>query len=222
MYKPEVEEAAPIVSATMDALLRWAPTQGRPGSDLRRACGDVKGNCKQYLHDDTLGPPLTNAFELSRETGVTFQQMNNVRSTVAALGALSVGAIVVRDACIELALVEMAQIVGDMMFTSRGDVDKLRTDINTAFAAVEEEVADQMDSIGYRALIGLHAGIAAYLTERARPLPRMAFFRFGQPAPTLVFAHKLYADAGRADELRVENKVIHPAFQLPAGVALSN
>lgn len=222
MFKPEIEEAEPIVNVAVDALLRWAPTRGRPGSDLRRACGDIKGHCKKYLHDDTLGPPLALAFELARTTGITFAQMNNVRTAVAAQGAFTVGAIVVRDACLELALAEMGHILAATTFVSKSDVDKVRTDVNLAFAAVEEETADQMDSMSYRALIGLHAAITSYLIERARPLPQMLYFRFGQAAPTLVFAYKLYADAGRGDELRKENKVIHPAFQLPAGVALSH
>lgn len=222
MFKPEIEEAEPIIHVTMDALLRWAPTRGRPGSDLRRACGDVKARCKRYLHDDTIGPPLARAFELARQTGITFPQMNIVRTIVAAQMALTIGAIVVRDACIELALVEMGNILAGMEFVSKADVDKLRTDVNLAFAAVEEEVADQMDSVRYRALIGLHAGITAYLIERARPLPQMLYFRFAVAAPTLVLAYKLYSDASRCDELRRENKVIHPAFQLPTGLALSN
>jgi len=70
-------------------------------------------------------------------------------------------------------------------------------------------------------LIGLHAAIIAHLTATARPLPQLLYFRFGNIIPTLVVAQKLYADAGRADELRRENKVVHPAFTLPTGRALS-
>jgi prophage DNA circulation protein len=50
----------------------------------------------------------------------------------------------------------------------------------------------------------------------------MLNFRFGYPMPTLVMAHKLYADAGRADELRAENKCVHPSFCRPYGKALSS
>jgi len=32
---------------------------------------------------------------------------------------------------------------------------------------------------------------------------------------------RLYSDAGRADELRAENDVVHPAFMRPTGYALS-
>ena len=42
MFKPDALEAKPIVDATLDALLAWAPTRGRPGSDLRMAVGSTK------------------------------------------------------------------------------------------------------------------------------------------------------------------------------------
>jgi prophage DNA circulation protein len=221
MFKPDAIEATPIVNTTIDALLGWLPTQGRPGADARRACGDVKANCLQWLRADTLGPPLAEAFDLSREAGVTLPQMDNVRSITAAQSAYLVGAIVARDACIELALVEMSTIIGDTVFVSKPDVEAVRIVINDAFNPIEEEVADQMDSMSYRALIGLHAAIISHLTETARPLPQLLRFRFGFPMPTLLVAHKLYADAGRADELRRENKVVHPAFEIPQGRALS-
>jgi prophage DNA circulation protein len=128
---------------------------------------------------------------------------------------------VTRDACISLALSEMGRIIANTVFVSRDDVDNVRLLINAAFAPIEEEVADQMDSLSFRALIGLHASIIAHLVETARPLPLMLTWRFSHSWPTLVIAYKLYADASHADELRNENKVVHPAFALPQGRGLS-
>jgi prophage DNA circulation protein len=34
-------------------------------------------------------------------------------------------------------------------------------------------------------------------------------------------AYKLYQDASRADEIRAENKTVHPAFAQATGIALS-
>jgi prophage DNA circulation protein len=93
--------------------------------------------------------------------------------------------------------------------------------INATFATLENIVADAMDSLLYMALIRLNAATTHFLTETARPLPRMLAFRFAAPLSTLVAAHRLYDDAGRADELRQENKVVHPAFMKQEGVALS-
>ena len=221
MFKLDAEEAAPIVNTTMDAILEWTPTAGRPGSDVRRYCGYVKANSLSYLYTDTLGPPLLKCFDAARLAGISLAQMDNVRLTASQQTVTYVGSLVVRDSLIELALSEMGQIILAMQFTSREDVDVIRTLLNASFADIEEQVADEMDSISFRTVIGLHAAITAYLVETARPLPRMLQFRFAHSWPSLVIAHKLYADAGRADELRGENKVIHPAFELPSGRALS-
>jgi prophage DNA circulation protein len=221
MFKADAEEAAPIVNAAIDALLSWLPTSGRPGFDARQACGDMRANCLSYLRTDTLGPPLSNCFELARLTGMNLQQMDAVRAAAAAQGARLVGAIVVRDACIELALAEMSRIIINMVFASREDVDTVQLMINAAFAPVQEEVADQMDALTFRSLVGLHAAITAYLVDTARPLPRMLTWRFGRTWPTLVLSHKLYADAGNADLLRQENKIVHPAFAPTSGRGLS-
>jgi prophage DNA circulation protein len=49
----------------------------------------------------------------------------------------------------------------------------------------------------------------------------MTSYQFAVPLPSLVIAHRLYQDASRADQIRAENKVVHPAFCPPLGVALS-
>lgn len=221
MYKADAEEAVPIVNTTIDTILNWLPSHGTGGADARHACGQIKAHCLQWLAADVIGPPLLRVFELARRAGMTLVQMDDVRLRTAQLGASSVGAIVVRDACIELALSEMGRIIADTVYVSRGDVEETKARINAAFLDIEEEVADHMDSMTYRALIGLHAAIIAHLVQTARPLPQMLTFRFARSWPTLVLSHKLYADASRADELRRENRVVHPAFALPYGRGLS-
>jgi prophage DNA circulation protein len=87
---------------------------------------------------------------------------------------------------------------------------------------MEEIAADDMAQMTYQSLVGLHAALAFFFAERARPLPRMLRYRFFEALPTLVMAYKLYSNAGRADELRRENKNVHPAFMQLTGRALSN
>jgi prophage DNA circulation protein len=70
-------------------------------------------------------------------------------------------------------------------------------------------------------VLKLHAAITMHLTETARPLPRMIAFQFNMTMPSVVLAQRLYADASRADELRAENKIVHPAFCPRQGLALS-
>jgi len=57
-------------------------------------------------------------------------------------------------------------------------------------------------------------------------LPRVINYNVGGVLPSLTVAQRLYPDAmlntDRSDELRLENKIIHPAFMRPTGICLSN
>jgi prophage DNA circulation protein len=221
MFKNDATEAKPIVDVTLDTLLTWTATRGRTGADLRSIVGDTKAYAIPLLQADLIGSALIMCFEAAYLAGINLQQMEHVRKTAAAQKAVSVGAIMTKDTMIQLALSIEGEIIGGTNFISREDVVKTRELVNASFVEIEEEIADQMDAMTWRALIKVHAAISMFMYETARPLPRMLNFRFGYPMPTLVMAHKLYADAGRADELRNENKVVHPGFARPYGRALS-
>lgn len=221
MFKYDAQEAAPIVYATLDALLEWTATRGRPGADLRSAVGTVKANTPVLLQADLIAQPLIRCFDLARIAGINLEQLEHVRRVTSALPAVSVGAIMTKDTLIELYCVNAGLIIANTVFRSRDDVDRTKKLINTTFDEIEETIADEMDAMTWRAIVKVRAAIIMHLYETARPLPRMLNFRFNFPMPTLVMAHKLYADAGRADELRNENKVVHPGFARPYGRALS-
>jgi prophage DNA circulation protein len=221
MFKPEAHEAAPILQRALYALLAAVPTHGRGGSDVRTACGDLIANAEFLIERDQAGPPLLECFELAHTASVTQKQLAYVRSTVLAETPKTVGATIVKNSIVRMCLAEEALIISGMDFVSREDVDALKLDVNAAFATAEEIAADDMDAMTYRALVELHAAITFHMTETARPLPRMLRFRFAAPMPTLITAQRLYYDANRADELRKENRCVHPAFMLPSGRALS-
>lgn len=221
MFKTDAVEAKPIVDATLDALLAWAPTQGRPGADLRTAVGDTKAHVLELLQYDAIDIPLANCFSLALTNNINVYQIETVRRVAAAQPAVSVGAIMAKDTLIELCFATAGYIISRMVFTSREDVDQIKSAVNLAFEDMEEEVADQMDAMTWRAIIQLHAAISLHLVTTARPLPRMLNYRFNMTMPSVVLAHRLYADAGRADELRKENKIVHPAFCPREGRALS-
>lgn len=221
MFKYDAIEAKPIVDVTLDALLTWTATRGREGSDLRSIVGDTKAYALPLLQADLIADALIKCFEAAYLAGINLQQMEHVRRTAEAQTAKSVGAILTKDTLIELALSIEGDIIGSISFVTRDDVSRAREMVNASFADVEEHIADEMDAMTWRALIKVHAAISMYLYETARPLPRMLNFRFGMPMPTLVLAHRLYADAGRADELRAENRVVNPCFMRPFGRALS-
>jgi prophage DNA circulation protein len=108
-----------------------------------------------------------------------------------------------------------------MTFVSRQDVEVIKQSMILPFGDAEEKAADEMDAMMFQALIGLHATITNHLVTTAMPLPRMIGYRFFEPIPSLVMAYRLYNDASRADDVRDENKVVHPAFCPMTGLALS-
>jgi prophage DNA circulation protein len=222
MQKQDALEATPIMQRSIQTLLVSVPTSGRQGADFRTACGYLIANAEALIQSDQAGPPLQNCFDLAVAAGATQPQIASVCNKAMAETMVSVGATMITGSIIEMCLATEARIIAGMTFVSRQDVDVLMDQINTVFATIEEAVADMMDQMTYRAVVELHAAIIYHLVQTARPLPRMVAFAFALPMTTLLMAQRLYADAGRADELRAENKVVHPAFAPPAGMALSS
>lgn len=221
MFKVDVVEAMPIVAHAMRGLLLTVADHGRAGSDARTAIGDLLAHLETLLHDDAIGEPLATCFDLARGSGAVMSGIGTIYDTVLAETPHTLGGNLIKDALLKLSFATIARIIADITFTSREGVDDVRQAVSKAFVTLEEIVADAMDSESYTTLVRLNATTTHFLIETARPLPRMLAFRFAAPLSTLIAAHRLYDDADRADELRDENKVVHPAFMLPEGRALS-
>ena len=218
----EVNEATKIASLAADMLLATSNNQiGRAGSDLRRACGDMKANANVYIITNVIGPKLSNCFAQARTTGATMDQFNRIQEAINAETVTSLVATLIQQACVAFSLQQMSNVVASTIFTSREDVDAVRSEFNAAFDPAEEIAADEMAQTVYFALVSLHAAVTFHLYSTARPLPQMLNFQFAAIRPTLIVSYRLYADASRADELRQENKVVHPAFAPRTGRALS-
>jgi prophage DNA circulation protein len=218
----EVNEAARIVFLAVDMLLATSNNQiGRAGSDLRRACGDVKANANVYIITNVIGSRLSNCFSQARTTGATMDQFNRIQQAVDAETVTSLVATLIKQACVAFSLQQMSNVLASTIFTSREDVERVRDEFNAAFDPAEEIAADEMAQTVYFALVSLHAAVTFHLYETARPLPQMLNYQFSAIRPTLVHSYRLYADASRADQLREENKVVHPAFAPRSGRAVS-
>jgi hypothetical protein len=221
MTKADTGEAVPILTRTLQALLGTVPNQGRPGAELRRVVGDLLSHAETLLHDDQAAAPMRRAFDLARQAGTTLASFGDVRELTTAETPLTTGGKQTKDALIRFCLAQEARSIADTKFASRNQANQVRAEINDAFAVAEEVATDNMDATTYRVMVELHAAVMFHLTETARPLPRLVRFQFAGPLPTIKAAHRLYDDASRCDELREENRVVHPAFMLPTGVALS-
>jgi len=218
----DVHEGAAIARLTADRLLGTSNEQkGRSGADLRRACGDMKTNADNFIVDNVIAQKLSDCFTQARLTGATGDEFTRIYRELADIAAVSLLAKLIRDACVSFALQEASTVLVDVKFTSRNDVERVRVEINTSFNQAEEVAADDMALVSYRALVSLHAAVIFYLSETARPLPQMLNFEFASARPTLVLSQRLYDTAAKADELRKENKVVHPAFGPRSGRALA-
>jgi prophage DNA circulation protein len=222
MYKFEAVEAAPICARVLQVLLTNAPTSGRPGSTLRTAIGDFIADAYTLLQTDQAGPPLNEIFILARQTGMEFVGLDAVRQAAVAETPQTVGAFIIKNALIEFTLATECEVISNMTFVSRDDVDVVRNTMNNAFLPMEEIAADEMAQDTYQHLVSLHAALAFHLAQTARPLPRMMNYAFYDTYSSLVMGYRLYSDASRADELRAENKIVHPAFMPRSGRALAD
>lgn len=221
MTRNDATEAAPILDRMLARLLSGVPAKGRAGSDARTAIGDTRAYRYKLLITDTLGPPLDDCFDQARLAGITWQQLEAVRKQVAQESPVSLGAMLVQNAGIRLCLATMGYVIAALTFISRQQVEEIKVALFQPFQDAEEIAADDMDQMTFQTLITLHGAITNHLVRTALPLPRMLRYQFYKPFPSLVMAYKLYDDASRADELRAENKVVHPAFCPQLGEALS-
>ena len=221
MNRSDVNEAVPIVLRLLKNLSGCIASSGLPGSQARTAIGDVAADVALLLSNDALGLPLANCFNLVALSGATRPQIAAVRVATEQEVPHTLGGVLTQNTGIRLCLATEGQLIARMTFTSRQDVDALKLAMRQPFDDAEEIAADDMDQAIFMSLIALDAAITNFLVTTARPLPQMSAYRFAVVLPSLVLAHRLYQDASRADQLVAENKIVHPAFCPPVGIALS-
>jgi hypothetical protein len=221
MKRTDATEGADIVDRMMQNLAAIVASSGRTGASARTAINDVRVNAFFLLMDNAIGQPMADAFEKARVSGCTLPAIISVRQQIELEETKTPGGTLVRDTGINFCLAIEGKIIAGMRFVSRQDVETLKANIAPSFASAEEIAADAMDSQTYMALVALHAAINNHLVQTALPLPLMLNFQFFEPLPSLVMAYRLYGDASRADEIRSENKIVHPAFCPPMGQALA-
>lgn len=221
MEKPDALEANDIVQRTLINLLNTIGTSDQNGINAKVVIGWTAANSLALLVYDQLGPPLDACFDFARQAGASLAQMEVVRVLLDVEQPVSLGATMIRDRSIMFALAQEGKIIGAMNFTSRQDVEDVIQAIQIPFNTAEEVSADTMDAMDYRGIIELRAAIVNHLVQTARPLPSMLTYWFATPLPSLVISQRLYGDASRYDEIRDENKVVHPAFCPTDGQALS-
>lgn len=218
----DLDEAVAILATMLTAILgTLSGAVGRDGASLRYAVGDLQATAPTLLRTASLGAPLLNCFDLAFQAGATLVEMETVRAAMTAVSPIGLAGIAVANAGIRMALVEESKILAATTFTSSQDVFAAVWQMNSAFESAEEFAADNRDPANYQALISLHAAVTQDLTTRAMSLPQLITYSMARIMTSHALANRLYGDASRCDELRAENKVIHPAFMPLSGTALS-
>jgi prophage DNA circulation protein len=118
---------------------------------------------------------------------------------------------------------EACRTASGMEFDAAQDALAVREQLVAGIDAQLEAVSDvdgrPVSDVVYQELSSLRAAIARDLAERGAALPRVTSYTPPATLPMLVVAHRIYADATRAEEIVTRNRVRHPGF-VPGGQAL--
>lgn len=222
MKKPDLLEAVEIIHRTLDGLADTLQgVQTRAASDLRRAIGDLRASIAEQIIENTVAVSLFYCFRLAILAGATVAAFERLRGQLIAETPKHLLGVSVTQTGVRYTLAQMSRLIAKTEFVSRQDVSAIMELVNDAFNPAEENASDQLDAASYQALIALHAAVINDLVTRAQLLPRVVTYQFPASMPALWIAQRLYQDATRSDQLRLENKWVHPAFPPPQGVCLS-
>lgn len=210
--KTEFEEIEEIVKRTMTNLLAFSGMQGRQGSELRRAAGDLVAGINLYIADGSFANRLLTCFTLATSAGINLDWMDRVIKQLADERPTTLTSTSVVQNSLIFALAQEGRIIAATRYTSRDDVDITMHRMKDHFDVIRFLTADTMSGPGYEAFITLTAAITRFLTDRARPLPRMLRYDMPSVMPALTMSNYIYGDGSRDIELEQENKVVHPLF----------
>ena len=222
MTLDDVNEAIGVLQASLASLQSAVPSKtGRTGAAFRYACGDLLAQAPTLIPAAALGTPLRSCFDQAVAAGATLNGLVGVRNAVLGLSLSGQPALIVAGICFCLALGSEATILASTTFASSGDALTSLAVFSTAIGVAQDWAIDNHLSAQYQALLALGAAISRDMQARAAPLPRLTTYSFPRGTSSIVLAYRLYGDAGRADELRAENGINHPAFMPASGTALS-
>jgi hypothetical protein len=228
MRKIQLLEAQAILNRLLPGILACVPGPmiGRQNADLRRAIGDLQAIGGTLIQQGTLGPPLIAVFNLAVSSGATYDRLDQLRAKLIAESPQWLPGIAVAQLGTRLTLIAQSVILTTTTYVSRQDADRMLVRMTAAFEPAVEDAADSHDAGTYQAIIALQGAITRYLFDNGLLLPRVVPYEFPAAWPSLVLAQRLYPEDAltidRSQELRKENKVVHPAFMPTQGICLSS
>ncbi|MFC0407913.1 hypothetical protein [Roseomonas elaeocarpi] len=123
--------------------------------------------------------------------------------------------------CRRAALLSLARACAEYVPSSYDDAASLRDKVAAVLDAEILRVGDMQQGASYLALRNLRTAVVDDLNTRGAQLARLRTVTTREPAPSLVLAYDLYADASRADELAQRADAPHPGIMPLSFRALS-
>jgi hypothetical protein len=210
--KTEFDEIEEIVIRITENLLAFTGKAGRSGAELRYQCGDLIARINIYLVDRTFANRLLYCFRLTTQTGITLDWMDRVIKQLTLEQPTTLASTSVVQNSLIFALAQEARIIRATTYVSRDDVDNTMRRMKNWFETIKHIIADTMSGPAYQDFINLCAATTRYLTDTARPLPRMLRYELAATMPGLALSQYIYGEGDRSEELAAESKIVHPAF----------
>jgi len=211
----EAVELSGIVNRLLDNLSLSITSQtGREGVELRHKIGNIRSNYVSMISDKTFPTELLSCFQTALTANVKLPGLFGVHNGLfkeVPIGEIS--AAVVQMGILFCLSIE-SRIIIKIEFISRDDVEIMMNRMRDVFDIARVLAADAPDTTSYQRLTILAGNLISFLSDTARPLPRMVTFNLPIFFPSLTLSQRIYYTAERADEIVDENKIIHPAFCL--------
>lgn len=219
----DVNAAADIVASVGPVILSTVPgsSASLTAARLRNFVGDMIAAAATYIVDGTITTRTIIAITLARMAGATLVTLPRIR--IAALAEEADGEVstATRFMFVCVCLSQEAAALSVASYQSRDEASAAKAVMMAAFDQAAEIAADDLQQDVYMKLITLQGRTARQFYEIEMQLPRVSTYKTASTLPALVLSHRLYGDASRADELRAENGVIHPAFMPRSGKMLA-
>lgn len=107
---------------------------------------------------------------------------------------------------------EAVRATAALGFESYDEAVAVRDDLAERLEVAAGAAADAGDDGAFRALNGLRLAMVRDVTRRGGSLARVYAYTPVATEPALAIAHRLYGDAGRAQEIIDRNRLDHPGF----------
>lgn len=211
----EAVELSGIVNRLLDNLSLSITSQtGREGVELRHQIGNIRSNYISMISDKTFPTELLSCFQVVLTANVKLAGLFVVHQGLFKEVPVGVISASIVQMGILFCLSAESRIIITMEFTSRDDVELMMNKMRDVFDVARVLSADAPDTTSYQRLTILAGNLISFLSDVARPLPRMVTFTLPISFPSLTLSQRIYYTADRAEEIVAENKIIHPAFCL--------